>query len=223
MGGCALTSKSEPLQVRYFDPERRRDVDHLGQDRSCRVSSRSAGSAPAPISGRRLRFELRPTRSATTRRFAGPRGPTTTFGAGSSATLFDDYGCRRSVSGSGPTLDLELTAFEEERRTPQPAARVAVRFVLSDEHTVLHEETIDLTRPLVPGNASDLLDRLVRAISETLVDAVNQVAQRVAVAVRTMPARGIRGRGVRASERRRIYECDRGGASFALARWPKVL
>ncbi|MEO6418835.1 MAG: hypothetical protein ABIP39_05480, partial [Polyangiaceae bacterium] len=99
-------------------------------------------------------------------------------------TLFEKYGCRRSLAGSGPVLDLQLVAFEEERRTPQVAARVAVRYVLSDRQTVLREETVDLTRPLGPGNDSDLLDRLVHAISETLVDAVNQVAMRVVPIVR---------------------------------------
>lgn len=184
VGGCALTSKSEPLQVRYFDPEWRRAT----------ITSAKAGDAPCELSlgrvnasadlGEEIAFRTSAYEVGYYETLRWTERPDAYLRRAIERTLFDDYGCRRSVGGGAPTLDLELVAFEEERRTPQVVARVAVRFVLSDEHAVLHEETIDLTRPLAPGNKSDLLDRLVRAIAETLADAVNQVAGRVAVAVR---------------------------------------
>lgn len=184
VGGCALTSKSEPLQVRYFDPETRRTT----------ITSAKQASAPCELTlghvgasadlGEEIAFRTSAYEIGYHETLRWTERPDNYLRRAISRALFEEYGCTRSLAGGGPILDLQLVAFEEERRTPQVAARVAIHFVLSDQQTVLRQETLDLTRPLGPGNESDLLDRLVRAISETLVDAVNQVAMRVTQDVR---------------------------------------
>jgi cholesterol transport system auxiliary component len=92
--------------------------------------------------------------------------------------LFEQQGLQRIVTGGGPTLDVELVAFEELRGKPT-RARVTLRFSLHDERRSLLERSIDVEREVAARAGSDEAARLAQTLSTTLGDAVAAVAQQV--------------------------------------------
>ena len=145
LSGCALTSKSEPLDVRYFTPEKVKPQLTSASERpqgdalTLELGRISSGSnVREKMAFRDASWEVgyyedrrwteRP--EAFVRRELG-------------RTLFEERGFRRSISdGAAPTLEIELIAFEEIRAKPLHVARVQLRMILHDCRDVLHEETI---------------------------------------------------------------------------------
>ena len=92
--------------------------------------------------------------------------------------LFEERGLRHVVGGAGPTLDAQLTAFDEVR-VPQHLARAQVAARLHDDHLVLWEETLTVDRPVVERKDGDLAAATVDALGRAMQAAVDQVADRV--------------------------------------------
>jgi ABC-type uncharacterized transport system auxiliary subunit len=92
--------------------------------------------------------------------------------------LFEERGLRHVVGGSGPTLDVQLTAFDEIR-APQRLVRAQVIATLHDEHLVLWEETLTVDRPIVDPKGGDPAVAMVDALGEAMQATVDRVADRV--------------------------------------------
>ena len=92
--------------------------------------------------------------------------------------LFEERGLKHVVGGAGPTLDVQLTAFDEIR-FPQRLARAQVIARLHDDHLVLWEETVTVDRPVVEKGNGDPAVATVEALGEAMQAAVDQVADRV--------------------------------------------
>lgn len=180
LSGCALTSKSEPLDVRYFTPEK------VKPQLTAATSNPNQGDAPVLELGRissgsnvREKMAFRDAswevgyyedRRWTERPEAFVRREL-------GRTLFEGRGFRRSISdGTAPTLEIELIAFEEIRAKPLHVARVQLRMILHDGREVLHEETITVDKPL-PNNESST-EAVVAATAEALDAASAQVADK---------------------------------------------
>lgn len=179
LSGCALTSKSEALDVRYFTPER--------------VKAQLT-SAPEATKGDVLALELGRISSAShirekmafrdaswelgyyeDRRWT--ERPEAFLRRELGRTLFEERGFRRSVgAANAPTLEIELIAFEEIRAKPVHAGRVQLRMIIHDGRDVLHEETITVDKALPAGEAS--VEVLVAAMADALDAASAQVAER---------------------------------------------
>jgi hypothetical protein len=80
------------------------------------------------------------------------------------------------VAGAGPTIDVELSAFEE-LRAPRHAARVQMTWTLRDDQIVRVEETFAVERALSSKGAATPSD-IARAIASALDEAVNRIAVR---------------------------------------------
>jgi cholesterol transport system auxiliary component len=117
--------------------------------------------------------------------------------------LFEERGLQHVVGGAAPTLDVQLTAFDEirgaavargaargaapgeageageadEADTPR-LARAQVIARLHDERLVFWEETLTVDRPVVPPADGDLPLATVAALAEALQAAVDEVADR---------------------------------------------
>jgi hypothetical protein len=101
--------------------------------------------------------------------------------------LFEVQGCGRVVSGSAPTLDAELLAFEEEfgqKRGAPHLARVRVRILLNAERSVLLDDTLEATRVVRAGSEELHFDQVVQAIAAALDEIAERVAEEVGLALR---------------------------------------
>jgi len=182
LSGCALLSRGQALHVRYYDPEA--------------LSPRAAAAGPPSgecelslgrvSAGDDLRDEIA-LRSAPhevayyeDRRWT--ETPDNYLRRAIERALFEQSRCRRTLSATGPTLDLSLVGFEE-LRSPE-AARVAVHLMLHDDTTVLCESSVEVTRPAGAGG----FDAFVGAMGAALDDVVSQVTGRVIEAMRARSA-----------------------------------
>lgn len=90
--------------------------------------------------------------------------------------LFEERGFERVTGGPGPTLDVEVLAFEELRMPHRHGARVELRYQLHDDSAALDERTITVDRPVRGASFNDF----VRAISDALDEATDRIADRIA-------------------------------------------
>lgn len=188
--GCALTSKSEPLDVRYFTPEK--------------VKTQLTSSAERPAAAEAMQIELGRITSGShlrermvfrdaswevgyydDRRWT--ERPESFVRREIGRTLFEERGFRRSIgAATAATLEIELLAFEEVRAKPAHFARVQLRMILHDGRDVLHEETITVDKPLPNGESST--DAVVAATADALDAASAAVADRTQRVLASRPA-----------------------------------
>jgi cholesterol transport system auxiliary component len=187
--GCALTGKAEMLDTRYFEPE----PQPVG------IPAKGGGtSAGAP-----MELQLgRVTASAYLKSRMVYRASSLELGAYEDrqwterpeeylrramlSSLFDARGITHALSGDGPTLDLELGAFEEIRNGTKSVGRVTIRYVLRDEHSVWQAESITVDRATAGGGQKP--EQVVAAISEALASASVAVADKVGARLKAPPA-----------------------------------
>jgi cholesterol transport system auxiliary component len=187
--GCALLSKSEPLVPRYFTPE-------LGDERSTDTRGRSATPA--------VEYERRPLRIGRIgassqlrerivyRSSAEESGfyetarwterPENYLRRALSRSLFEQRGFSRVASGSAPTLEAELVAFEEVRGTPD-RARVQIVVTLADDRITRLEQTITIEHDVPTASREAHTAAVVRTLGAALREAVERIADQVASAL----------------------------------------
>ena len=179
LSGCALTSKSDPLVPRYYNPE--------GDDALARPA------ADGYTGSGRVITELRLGR-VTGASYLGERivyrdsshelgyyderrwseKPDIYLRRALGRAFFEQHGVHRLLAGAGPTLDVELTAFEE-LRSPTPTARVSATFILQDGRVVLREQTITVDRPIGGSDKQRTAEQAVAALSLAFGDLVNRM------------------------------------------------
>ncbi len=169
---CALTGKADALSPRYFSPEQvaagpktpnpQRLELQLGQVSSAshldeRIAYRLSGAEVGFYDDRRW-TEI----------------PEAYLRRALERELFEQRGLQRIVTGSAPTLDVELTAFEELRGKPTKA-RVTLSFSVHDERRSLLERSINVEREVTEQAGADPAARLAATLASTLADAVLSV------------------------------------------------
>ena len=193
--GCALTSRSEPMQVRYFSAE-------IAGDARDRAPQTAAPAAPLNLRLERVRSSSHLGASIAYRTGTHELGyyederwterPESFLERGLERALFQERGVTRVVGGASEALSVELTAFEEVRG-PSPLGRVEVTITLHDERASQLEQTIRVERP-IPNTGKDTASRTVAALSEALDAVIEQVAQvvtqRLHALAATEPAAG---------------------------------
>lgn len=178
--GCALTSKSDPIVPRYYSPERPGDLPKASPP----------STAPSPelrlghVEGSSHLGEMIVFRDSTYelgqyRERRWTEAPEEYLKRRLARVLFEERGLRRLVGGAGPTLEVELTAFEEIRG-PKRTARVQVIARLHDQRLVRWEETLTVDQPVRARKQGDPVDPAVEAIGEALRAVVDRIADRVA-------------------------------------------
>ena len=180
--GCALTGKSDPLEVRYFTPQ---------------SSATSGGSRPAqtavPAAEEPLGLALGRVRASTHLReriafrasanelgfYEGLRWterPESYLRRALSSSLFEQRGLEPVLAGPGATLEVELIAFEEAR-SPERVARLQAVYLLyggglpSIERTITVERAIERTEDPTLG--------VVQALSAALDEGVAKISDEV--------------------------------------------
>jgi ABC-type uncharacterized transport system auxiliary subunit len=175
---CALTSRSEPMQVRYFDAD---------------TARRSVASNPAASTQQAQNLSLRLGRVRASAHleediayrtgvhelgyYEGERWtdkPEAFLERALARALFQERGVQRVVGGASEALSVELVSFEEVRGQ-RPVARVEILVTLHDERASQLEQTILVERP-IPNTGKDRPSRAVAALSEALDEAVERIA-----------------------------------------------
>jgi len=191
--GCALTSKSEPILPRYFSPELSGAIEHKDGIKPASASDGVAGElrvgrirAASHLDERMVyrdtAFEL-----GYYQEKRWTEAPEEYLRRRLERALFEERGLRHVIGGSAPTLEVELTAFEEIRK-PKRIARVQVRVRLQDARLVRWEETLTVDRPVAEGSSDEWENEMVKAVGFALVTVVNQIADRVTKELTIPPA-----------------------------------
>src|SRR5262249_20166848 len=139
LAGCALSSKATPLELHYFSAE-------------SPVAAAAQPRAPAPAAAPQLRLgqgtaadypryrmvhrdSAQSVEPYETMRWTEPPGEYVRRAL--IRALFDTGALVQVVTGAAPTLDVEITAFEEVARPGGHAGRVQLSYQLHDERIVL--------------------------------------------------------------------------------------
>jgi len=175
--GCALTSKGDVVAPHYYSAE-------------LPVPSSSDASAPAgtPLELRlghvdaashleeRMSFRLQASEVGFYDDRRWTEEPAEYLRRGLEQELFERRHVRRIIAGSAPTLDVELTAFEELRE-PQPHVRLALHLTLHDDRQASLEQSVVVERPLAggPDRPADVASALRLALATAVGDVSDAV------------------------------------------------
>jgi ABC-type uncharacterized transport system auxiliary subunit len=181
---CALTSKSKPLEVRYFTPA------HAD---AAAGSATLAGPAPGTAPALELRLGRVDAASYLREKIAfrdsehevgyyetlrWTETPDAYVRRALGRALFQQHGLEEVVSGIAPQLEVELTAFEEVR-APHHVVRVEMTWKLRDHRNVLLQRTLAVEKPVddaAPG-------AIAVAMGHALDEAVESIATDVVAAL----------------------------------------
>lgn len=200
LSGCALLSKSEPLVPRYFTPE------------LSTADTQSTGGQAAASTAESYRRPLRIGRVAATsqlrerivyRTSAEESGfyqtarwterPENYLRRALSRALFEQRAFSRAVSGSAPTLQAELVAFEEVRGPPG-RVRLQIVVTLDDDRASRLEQTVTVEHRLPSVTREARAGAVARALGAALREAVERIAEQVVAALPPpAPTRGASG------------------------------
>ncbi len=194
VSGCALTSKSDSVILRYFA------LDASNSSNPSAAGGARGGSSP-------LQLRLGRVNAATylkdriAYRDANEVGyyddlrwtekPESYLRRALGRAFFEDRGIKQLVSGLGPTLEVELGAFEELRGAKH-AVRVELIWLLRDDQVVSTQQSFVIERPLKTtkdvATPADIATALSGALDEGVQRIVTQVSTALAPQVTTAPA-----------------------------------
>jgi ABC-type uncharacterized transport system auxiliary subunit len=180
---CALFGKSPPLAPRYFSPElespSRRPAPQVRSEHRLRLGRIQSGAHLR----QRMAYRTSEEEVGYYDEQRWTERPEAYLRRALSHSLFETRGISRATSGAAPTLEAELTSFEEIKNG-QHRARVRVVISLDDAGTVALERTVTVEHD-VPG--SDVQD-VVQALAHALSDAVEQISDAVVEHLAQMPS-----------------------------------
>jgi cholesterol transport system auxiliary component len=186
--GCALTSKSEPIPPRYFSPERSGAIEKPAESpRGLAAELRVGHISAASYLDERMVFRDSAFELGYYQEKRWTEAPEEYLRRRLERALFEERGLRHVVGGTAPTLEVELTAFEEIRK-PKRIARVQVSVRLQDPRLVRWEETLTVDQPVDDAKKDALADEMVEALGVALIAVVNQIAERVTKELAAPPA-----------------------------------
>lgn len=189
--GCALTSKADIVTVRYFSPEQIKP--HLTQAES---ASRPAANEGSQASTPAVRLG-RVSSGANLRERIAYRGAAYELGYYEdwrwterpeafvrrqlARKLFEEHRFQRVLTGSAPTIEVELIAFDDLRLPTGRAARVQFRVIVFESATVLYEDTLTVDQPVTVARPT--IEDVVAAMAAALDTAAEKVAARLGTAL----------------------------------------
>lgn len=178
LSGCALLGKSDPVVPRYYAPDAGAATAATGvraepsslRLRLGRVEGWSNLRERMPLRTAEGEYVFREDRRWTER-------PEVYLRSALAHTLFDERGLVEVLSGRAPTLEVELTAFEEVERPHQ--ARLRARLLLHDQRVGLLDESVTVEVPIATSDQAGEAGAVVEAMSAALRAGVGLIADRV--------------------------------------------
>lgn len=189
--GCALLSKSEIVEVRYFSPEHANVKPTVAQPRVTPTEAVSDGPIEVRFgrvsSGANLRERIAYRNAAFELGYYEDlrwvERPETYVRRELGRALFERHGFRRVLKGASPVLDVEVTAFDDLRLNATRAARIQLKLMLYEDRGVIFEDTLTVDRPVAGENPK--IEDVVAAMAVALDAAAEQVALKVENALAT--------------------------------------
>lgn len=179
LGSCALLGKSAPITPRYFSPERPGDLTPLASERPEPVVQVRLGRVTSADSiGDLIITRVSATEVVYSRLRRWTEAPDQYLKRRLARVLFEERGLGEATGGDAPTLDVQLTAFEEIR-APRHVARVQVMARLRDEGRVTWQETLTIEQPVTMAAGDESADAMVESIGVALRTVVDRIAERV--------------------------------------------
>jgi cholesterol transport system auxiliary component len=186
LSGCALTSKADLVDIRYFSPERvkaelasettQATPEEAFRVRLGRVSSGS--NLRERIAYRDDEYEL-----GYYEELRWTERPETYVRRDLARSLFETHGMHRVLSGDAPTLEVEVLAFDDQRLSTGRSARVQLRVILYEDAGVIFEDTLTFDRR-VAGD-EPMIEDVIPAMASALEAASEEVSSRVRKALET--------------------------------------
>jgi ABC-type uncharacterized transport system auxiliary subunit len=178
--GCALTSKADLVDIRYFSPER--------------VKAELASEAPPTTPEEAFRVRLGRVSSGSNLReriayrddeyelgyyeeLRWAERPETYVRRDLARSLFETHGFHRVLSGDAPTLEVEVLAFDDQRLSTGRSARVQLRVILYEDAGVLFEDTLTFDRRV--ARDEPMIEDVIAAMASALEAASEDVSRRV--------------------------------------------
>lgn len=176
--GCALTSKADPLSPRFFTPTTAASSEAPAREAASTHDLRLGLVGSAAHLEERIAYRVSDTELGYYEDRRWTELPEQYLRRALERELFERRGLRRVVSGSAPTLDVELVSFEELRHG-QPRARLGLRFSLRDDRRSLLERGLMVERPLGEVTSADAGAELAATLARVLDRAVADLAEQI--------------------------------------------
>lgn len=180
LGGCALTSKGTPIEIRYFSPESI-DVHHVARQPPPPVARLRLGGL---TSSANLRLAIVHRESAVEvdqyDTLKWTENPEDYVRRSLSRALFEDGQLEEVVGGVAVTLDVEVISFEASRRENRRVGRIRLGYQLHDERSVLTSGVVTVERDAVSGG----IEQVVAAIGTAMEAATSELAKNVVTKLR---------------------------------------
>ncbi len=181
LAGCAFFNKSDPVVLRYFTPETLvTRPDSSGAALAMRPASldlRLGRVNSASYLKDRIAFRDRNFEIGYYDELRWTEKPEAYLRRALQRALFEEQGVRQIISGPGPTLDVDLDAFEE-LKSPRHVARMQVTWTLHDDQHVQREETFTVERPISASEPTGP-GGIAAAMAEAFDESVKRVVTRV--------------------------------------------
>jgi cholesterol transport system auxiliary component len=187
--GCAFFNKSDPVVLRYFTPETIGPPPNPAGDaqamRTTTLELRLGRVNAASYVKDRIAFRDKSFEIGYYEELRWTEKPEAYLRRALVRALFEKRGVRQVISGSAPTLDVDIDAFEEIR-APRHVARMQLTWVLRDDERVQLQETFTIERPIEssPGSKPGAI---AAALAEAFDASVKHVGEQVVVALASPP------------------------------------
>lgn len=181
--GCALLGKGKPLQLRYFDLSAAPTVEPAAKTAAPRLRLGTVSASrhiDRRFVSRRSAHELSYYEQW---RWTDP--PDAFLRRTLSQNLFEQAGLTRVVSGVAPTLEVELSSFEEVRAEGRQRARAVLLAVLHDDRVQLWQRTFEAETEVGGGDAAEAL---AAALGVALRKVCAQLTEQTLAALPASPA-----------------------------------
>lgn len=172
LGGCALTSRSTPVQIRFFAIETPRGNARTQLAARCELQLQLGRIEPDFYLREKIAHRVSPAEVHLYDTKRWTETPDVYTRRALEYALFERRPFRQTLGGRVTTLDIEVIAFEELNTTP-PRGRVELRYRLHDDHTVLANDVVAVERVAGGTDFSYVID----AIGDALDAAANKIAE----------------------------------------------
>ncbi len=168
LSGCALTSKADPLEVRYFSAE---PAAGPGSTAAGAIELRGVRAASHLTAKMLYRVSSNEYGYHETQRWTDD--PAQYLRRGLERALFAGGGLKRARVGDHPFLEVELTAFESVQTEGSAEARVGLTLFLYDGRTSLAYRTIEVTQSVSdPTDGSSVAAACALALEAAIAEAI---------------------------------------------------
>ena len=184
---CALTSKADVVEVRYFSPEQVKPRLNVADATAATPPEAAAPNnalevrlgrvSSGPNLRERIAFRDAAFELGYYEDWRWTERPETFVRRELGRTLFEQHGLHRVLGGSAPTLEVEVIAFDDLRLGSGRAARVQLKVLLYEDRGVVYEETVTVDQPVTA--AKPKIEDVVAAMAQALDSAAEQVSRKV--------------------------------------------